>query len=320
MRYLDTILSNMHVLSAEQFDPKELGQIFKQADKFRKKCETVQGKRELARLHSGQQICSLFYEPSTRTRLSFEAAAFKLGMGVISTENAGEFSSAAKGETIEDTMKVLSEYGFTAIVIRSKETGAVQRGAAASSVPVINAGDGAGEHPTQAILDAYTIQRRHGRLKNLKVVMGGDLKHGRTVRSLSQILAKYPGNHISYVSMPVLQIGDDIKTILDDHGTSYTETSDMNEVLHDADVVYWTRLQKERLANPEAVPAGGFVIDMTTLEALPKAAIIMHPLPRVDEIATEVDSDPRAIYFEQAGNGLYIRMALLDRATVRAVQ
>jgi aspartate carbamoyltransferase catalytic subunit len=148
--------------------------------------------------------------------------------------------------------------------------------------------------------------------------MGGDLKHGRTARSLSQVLAKYDNNHITYVSMPELQIGDDIKIALDDHGTSFEETSDMYEPLHDADVVYWTRLQKERLENPDSIPQGGFVIDRTALESMSENAIIMHPLPRIDEITTEVDGDPRAKYFEQAENGLYVRMALLDRAASSA--
>lgn len=304
----------MHVLAANQFSPPEMDSIFKQADEMRFECQETEGRRKLAGTHIGEQICSTFYEPSTRTKASFELAAIKLGMGIFETENAGEFSSISKGETIEDTVRVLSSYGVSAIVLRTKEEGAAARAASASPVPVINAGDGKGEHPTQSLLDAYTIQHELGRLSGLRIVMGGDLKNGRTIRSLSQVLAKYPDNHITYVSMPELQIGDDIKTLLDDHATSYDETSDMYDALHNADVVYWTRLQKERLENPEAIPGGGFVIDKVALEAMSKDAIIMHPLPRIDEIATEVDDDPRAKYFIQAENGLYIRMALLDRA------
>lgn len=304
----------MHILTAKQFTCDEMVVIFKKADEFRELLKTSKGRRQLATLHAGEHICSLFYEPSTRTKASFEIAAKKLGMGLFETENAGEFSSVSKGETIEDTVKVLGSYGSTAIILRSKEEGMATRAAYASAVPVINAGDGKGEHPTQSLLDLYTIQRECGRLENLKVVMGGDLKHGRTVRSLSQVLAKYPGNHITFVSIPELQISQDIKTILDEYKVTYTETSDMHSAFKDADVVYWTRLQKERLSNPDDAPEDGFTIDTAALQSLPKKAIIMHPLPRIDEITTEVDDDPRAKYFSQAENGLYIRMALLDQA------
>ena len=304
----------MHVLAASQFSPEEMGEVFELADQFKEMCHTPEGKRELAAMHVGEQVCSTFYEPSTRTKASFELAALKLGMGVFETENAGEFSSVSKGETIEDTVRVLGSYGVAAIILRTKEEGLAAQAASVSLVPIINGGDGKGEHPTQSLLDVYTIQESLGRLEGLKVVMGGDLQNGRTVRSLSQVLAKYPGNHITYVSMPELQIGEDIKTVLQDQDTTYEETTDMYEPLHDADVVYWTRLQKERLENPEAIPQGGFVIDSTALETMSENAIIMHPLPRIDEISTDVDDDPRAKYFEQAENGLYVRMALLDQA------
>lgn len=304
----------MHVLSADQFTPDNLLQLFAQADAMRAALQDVRTRRQLAQKHLDKQICSLFYEPSTRTRTSFEAAALKLGMGVVSTENAAEFSSAAKGETIEDTTRVLNQYGFAAIVIRHPETGTVARAAAVSSVPILNAGDGKGEHPTQSLLDAYTIYRQFGRLDNLKVVMGGDLKQGRTVRSLARILAKYPGNQLTFISVPQLQMADDIKQFLKDSGTNFSESSELSGNLNDADVIYWTRLQKERLDTGSKIDAGGFVITAEHLKHMSEQAIIMHPLPRVDEIAIEVDDDPRAKYFEQAGNGLYIRMALLDQA------
>lgn len=299
-----------HVLSAQQFTPRQLGQIFERADEFRKKLSTQKGKRELQNLHCGNVLATLFYEPSTRTRLSFESAAQRLGMGLISTENAGEFSSAIKGETIEDTIRVVDAYADV-IVIRHKETGAVDKAAAVSGVPVINAGDGKGEHPTQALLDAYTIHREKGTLENLKVVLGGDLAHGRTVRSLAQMLSHYKGNELRFVSTPELQIGEDIKSHLKEKGVKFIETDDMNAALHGADVVYWTRLQKERLKDPGQ--ESGFVIDQAAMQAMPDNAIIMHPLPRVDEIHTTVDNDPRAKYFAQAENGLYIRMALIDQ-------
>lgn len=302
----------MDVLSVDQFDTKQLEDIFSLASTIEKRLKDKKGTLELAQKHFGKQVCTLFYEPSTRTRLSFETAALKLGMGVVSTENAAGFSSAAKGETIEDTINVLNTYGLTAVVMRHTEKGAAAKAASVSKVPIVNAGDGTGEHPTQALLDAYTIQKQFGRLDNLRVVMGGDLKYGRTVRSLCQLLALYPGNHISFVSIPELQMGDDIKDLLKKSGTTFGETENVADVFPDTDVVYWTRLQKERLENPGSLGSGGFTLTKENVELLPKEAIILHPLPRVDEITIDVDSDPRAKYFEQAGNGLYIRMALLD--------
>jgi aspartate carbamoyltransferase catalytic subunit len=303
----------MHVLTADQFAPEDISGLFKQAEQFRTQLESGKGRQELAKRHYDKQICSLFYEPSTRTRSSFEAAALKLGMGVVSTENAAEFSSASKGETIEDTTRVLNQYGFSAIVIRHPETGAVAKAAAVSSVPILNAGDGKGEHPTQSLLDIYTIYREFGRLDNLKIVMGGDLRNGRTVRSLATILAKYPGNKICFVSIPELQMAGDIKQLLKKSGTAFKETAELAKAFDGADVIYWTRLQKERLGANTPINGAGFTIDAKSLGLIPDKAIIMHPLPRVGEIAVEVDSDPRAKYFEQAGNGLYIRMALLDQ-------
>lgn len=303
----------MHVLSADQFERDTLGAIFKHAQDMSWELNPSNDhRRELAERHVGQQVCSLFYEPSTRTRISFESAAAKLGMGVISTENAELFSSAAKGETLEDTIRVLDGYGFSAIIMRHKETGAANRAAAVSKTPVINAGDGAGEHPTQSLLDVFTIYDSFKRVDDLNIVIGGDLKYGRTARSLAKILAKYDNNHITFISVPEFQIGDDIKTLLDESGTTYTETSDMHEPMHDADVVYWTRLQEERISEADDLPSESLTINAGTLEILPKDSIIMHPLPRVGEIDPAIDSDPRAQYFKQAENGLYVRMALLD--------
>lgn len=303
----------MHVVSIDQFDPESLKKLFARADEMKSALESKNLRVELARKHNAKQICSLFYEPSTRTRLSFEAAAMKLGMDVVSTENAGQFSSAAKGETLEDTFNILNGHHYTAVVMRHNETGAAERAAKISKAPIINAGDGKGEHPTQALLDAYTIHRQVGRLDDLRVVMGGDLKYGRTVRSLARLLSLFPNNHITFVSIPQLQMEQDIKDLLDKAGTTYDETADLAKAFKDANVVYWTRLQKERLENPGSIETGGFNLNKQNISYLPKEAIIMHPLPRVDEISVEVDNDPRAKYFEQAENGLYIRMALLDQ-------
>lgn len=298
-----------HVLAAGQFDKEELSKIFKHAESMRTALSKMDTRLKLARTHQGKVLATLFYEPSTRTRLSFEAAAQRLGAGLISTENASEFSSAIKGETIEDTIRTVGCYA-DAIVLRHKETGAADRAAAVSTVPIINAGDGTGEHPTQALLDLYTIYREKGRLDNLHIVIGGDLKHGRTARSLTHLLSMYPGIRITFVSVPELQMSRDVTEHLEETGTKYTETDDLLGSLHDVDVVYWTRLQKERLADPSI--ESSFIIDQAALQAMPETAIIMHPLPRVKEIETSVDSDPRAKYFDQVQNGLYLRMSLLD--------
>ncbi len=305
-------MNNKHLLTADEFSPEQLKALFEHADAMRTTLTDEKARKELATKHIDKQVCSLFYEPSTRTRSSFEAAAMKLGMGVVSTENASEFSSAAKGETITDTTQVLNQYGFSAIIIRHPQTGAVAEAASVSEAPIINAGDGKGDHPSQSLLDTYTIYRKFGRLNNLRVVMGGDLRNGRTVRSLAKILAKYQGNHLVFVSLPELQMADDIKEILTATGTTFEESSEMEQAFKNADVIYWTRLQKERLQGDASISSGGFVIDKNSLKYIDEHAIIMHPLPRVGEITEEVDADPRAIYFEQAGNGLYIRMALLD--------
>lgn len=303
----------MHVISAEQFTPAQIKSIFSRAD-FLKQADKNDGqRRELADRHKGRQLATMFFQPSTRTRLSFETAGAKLGLGVISTENAREHSSSSKGETIEDTMQILNGYNIDIVVIRHNESGSVPRAAAASKYPVINAGDGRdGEHPTQSLLDAYTIYENHGRLDNLKIVMGGDLLQSRTIRSLSLLLSKYKGNRITFVSIPEFQVAEDVKAALKKAGVSFSLTDDMAKAFKSADVVYWTRLQIEYLEDKSALPKGGLVIDKKSLKLMPKKAIIMHPLPRVDEIKSNVDNDPRAKYFDQASNGLYVRMALID--------
>ncbi len=298
-----------HLVAAKQLTPEVLSELMQKADEYRKLLETPEGRKQLRELYPDKIVATLFYEPSTRTRLSHESAAQRLGAGIISTENALEFSSAIKGETIEDTVRVVAGYA-DAIVIRHKETGIVDRAAAASPVSVINAGDGTGEHPTQALLDVYTIWREMGTLEGLNVLMGGDLAHGRTVRSLAQVMSNYKGTSFTFVSTPQLQMGDDIKALLKERGVAYTETDDVNEAVKQADVVYWTRLQKERLEDPTL--EAGFVIDETVLKSMKEKSIIMHPLPRVSEITAGVDADPRAAYFRQSHNGVYVRMALLD--------
>jgi aspartate carbamoyltransferase catalytic subunit len=302
-----------HILRADQFDHNELARLFGRAIFFMEQDKLIKTRRDTLQLHQGRIMVSMFYEPSTRTRFSFEIAAAKLGMAVVGTENAAEFSSAAKGETIEDTVRVLNEYGVDAICMRTKEDGHAARAAAVSNVAVINGGDGKAEHPTQAVLDAFTIHRQFGRLDNLRVVMGGDLAHGRTVRSLAQLLSTYKDNHIVFISTPELQMSKDVLDYLKKNNTTFEQTDDIEKAFTGADVVYWTRLQLERHSDTKlSQKAKTFTIDNSALQFLPKTAIVMHPLPRVHEIAAEVDSDPRAVYFKQAGNGLYVRMAMLD--------
>lgn len=305
-----------HFISTEQLSHPLVEDFFIAADEMRALDQgTNADRRELASRHIGRQLISLFYEPSTRTRLSFELAATKLGIGVVSTENAREFSSAAKGETIEDTIRNLAHYNADALVMRHHETGAAARAIAVAPdhMAIINAGDGKGEHPTQALLDAYTIRNHTGGLNGVDIVLGGDLRQGRTARSLSKLLATYANNRITFVSAPGFEMADDIKDYLDEHHTSWRQTTDVHEAVQDAAVVYWTRLQRERLGADEMVEQDAqFIIDNSVLASMREDAILMHPLPRIDEIASEVDTDPRAQYFRQAGNGMYVRMALLD--------
>jgi aspartate carbamoyltransferase catalytic subunit len=264
----------------------------------------------------GQLLVTLFYEPSTRTRFSFEAAMYRLGGQVLSAENAAQASSAAKGETLEDAMRIVSGYG-DAIVLRHPEVGAVERAARAADVPVISAGDGAGHHPTQALLDLYTIKKELGRLHHLRVGLAGDLRHGRTARSLALLLSRFPGNELLMISPPELRMGTDVLDQLKD--ARVDETDDFHGAITGLDVLYQTRIQAERFASPDEYERhrGVYVVTVDLMHRLPGHAILIHPLPRVGEIDPLVDADPRAAYFRQARNGLWIRMAVLDWAMGR---
>jgi aspartate carbamoyltransferase catalytic subunit len=296
-----------HVLESQQFSRELLDEIFERADSMR-----ADPRRVATRLQ-GRIMAALFYEPSTRTRLSFESAMLRLGGRTIGTDNAREFSSAAKGETLEDTIRIVGGYADV-IVLRHHEAGAAARAAAVSDVPVINAGDGKGQHPTQALLDLYTIKDELGRVDGVRVAVVGDLANGRTARSLAYLLSKYRDVELWFVAPPQVRMGRDIKDHLDEHDVRWHETEDLDGVLPKVDVVYQTRIQKERFPDEESYQAvrGIYVVDADTMERLSPYAIVMHPLPRVDEIDAAVDADPRAAYFRQARNGVQIRMALLD--------
>lgn len=263
----------------------------------------------------GKVLATLFYEPSTRTRLSFETAMIKLGGGVISTENAKEFSSAVKGETIEDTIRVLESYA-DCIVIRHYEEGTAARAAAVSKVPVINAGDGKGQHPTQALLDIYTIYKEIGRVDGIKIAMVGDLSSGRTVRSLCYLLGKFKDIEIIFISPENLKMKSDIKEYLRNHNIKYREETNLDKVLPEVDIVYMTRIQKERITLADYERAKGkYVINIANLNLLKSTSRIMHPLPKIEEINIPIDvekTDKRIAYFRQAENGLYMRMAILN--------
>lgn len=260
---------------------------------------------------AGKIVVIFFDEESTRTRVSFEIATAKLG-GQFFT-SIGKFSSRAKGETMEDTAKVICGYQPDAIVLRTPEEGMVKKIAEFSTVPIINAGDGTGQHPTQALLDLYTIQERLGKISGTWMAMTGDLNRGRTVRSLAYLYAKFPNVKISFVAPEVAKMKNDVKDYLNKHGVWFEERYDLREVADKVDIIYSTRIQRERGGNVllNYGPPSFWKVNQEVLNLMKKEAIVMHPLPHLDEIAPEVDRDPRAAYFRQAENGLYIRMALL---------
>lgn len=297
-----------HVVGSEQFNKEALETVFAEALKM----ERVKPGVPEADMLKGYIMSTLFYEPSTRTRLSFESAMGKLGGTILSTESAGEYSSAAKGETLEDTIRTVEGYA-DCIVIRHFQEGSARRAAHVAGVPIINAGDGPGQHPSQALLDAYTIKREIGRLENFKIGMVGDLANGRTVRSLCMLLSLYKGIKVYFVAPEVVKMRQDIKDLLTSRGIDWQEVTDLKEVAAEVDVLYQTRIQKERFTNLDdyAKARGKYIIDPSIVSLMKPSARIMHPLPRVDEITVEVDSDPRAAYFRQAKNGLFVRMALL---------
>lgn len=302
---LSAIIETMkHIIESQQFDQELLEKLFKRADAH------LKNKHRPLR---GKIMASLFYEPSTRTRFSFESAMLRLGGSVISTENAKEFSSAAKGETLEDSIRVIGNYADV-IVLRHFEEGASRRASLASTVPVINAGDGGGQHPTQALLDLYTIKKEIGEIDGVKIAMVGDLKNGRTVRSLSYLLGKYDGVEIWFISPKALRMDKDVLSYLKKHQVKYQEVESWKDLLGVVDVVYQTRIQKERFKSPGAYKKykGSYVLTPKEVSVMKSSAIVMHPLPRVDEIELAVDQLPQAKYFYQARYGLYIRMALLE--------
>lgn len=299
-----------YLISATQFADRELLEnLFASAAEM----ERHDSERTLRLSLSGRILATIFYEPSTRTRLSFEAAMQKLGGGILTAENARENSSAAKGESIADAIRVIGGYADV-IVMRHFEEGAAKAAAQISPVPLINAGDGAGEHPTQALVDIYTIMKELGGVEGRRIALVGDLLYGRTIHSLLQLLCLYPGVSIDLISPKNLRLPAKYIDYLKQNNVDFRESDTLEESIRHADVLYITRVQRERFAvvsEYEAIKDSYFV-DEEIAARLKPDAIILHALPRLNEIDPAVDNNPRAAYFRQAKNGLYVRMALLD--------
>ncbi|MCI9365604.1 MAG: aspartate carbamoyltransferase [Clostridia bacterium] len=291
-----------HILSSDQFTREDLEEIIELTDKVRN------NQKEYSHKLDDKIIAVMFYEPSTRTRLSFETAALKLGAKIITTENANVASSATKGETIEDTVKIISGYADAMVIRHRSDTSAVQA-ASVNKMPILNAGAGKGEHPSQSLLDIYTIKKKKGKIDGIKVAIVGDLKYGRTIHSLLRLLSLYDNIEVYGLSIDAFALPQEYIDMLKEKGIEYKTCNRFEELPRDIDVIYQTRIQTERFeGNFENAE---FIIDQKVLDTFSKDTIILHPLPRVTEISPEIDDDPRACYFEQAHNGLFVRMVLL---------
>lgn len=294
-----------HLMSPLDFSVEELDQLFDLAndiehnpDKYAHACDR-------------KKLATCFYEPSTRTRLSFESAMLNLGGQVIGFSDANS-SSAAKGESVADTIRVISCFADICAMRHPKE-GAPMVAASHSSIPVINAGDGGHQHPTQTLTDLLTIRSLKGRLGNFTIGLCGDLKFGRTVHSLINALVRYEGIHFIFISPTELRIPDYIIEILQEKGISYREVISLDEVMPELDLLYMTRVQKERFFNEEDYIRlkDFYILDDAKMQNAKSDMLVLHPLPRVNEISVDVDSDPRAVYFKQVQYGVYVRMALI---------
>lgn len=274
--------------------------------------DIISNPKKYAHVCDGKKLATLFFEPSTRTRLSFEAAMYELGGNVIGFSEASS-TSASKGETVEDTVRIVSNYADI-IAMRHPLEGAPRVAVTKTLVPIINAGDGGHAHPTQTFADLLTFYREKGRLDNLTIGLCGDLKFGRTVHSLIKAMCRYKNIKFVLIAPNELQVPDYIiKDVLEPSGTKYVQVESMDAVMPDLDVLYMTRIQRERFFSAEEYLKyeNAFILDLDKLQNAKSDLTIMHPLPRVNEIATDVDDDPRAKYFEQALNGKYVRMALI---------
>lgn len=295
-----------HLLSPLDFTVSELDSLLNLANDIEANPE------KYAHACEGKKLATCFYEPSTRTRLSFEAAMLNLGGSVLGFSSA-DSSSAAKGESVSDTIRVISCYADICAIRHPKE-GAALVASSHSLIPVINAGDGGHQHPTQTLTDLLTIYSLKGRLGNLKIGLCGDLKFGRTVHSLINALIRYPGVEFILISPEELRIPGYIREdVLDVNHIPYKEVERLEDAITDLDLLYMTRVQRERFFNEEDYirMKDFYILDKAKMKLAPKDMLVLHPLPRVNEISTEVDADPRAVYFKQARYGVYVRMALI---------
>ena len=294
-----------HVIESQQFTVPLLMELF---DRTRRMEKIVA--RGGTQDYEHKVMATLFYKSSTRTRFSFESAMYRLGGRVLSTENGKEFSSEIKGESLEDTIRIIANYSDV-IVLRHTDEGAAKRAATVSPVPIINAGEGnGGQHPTQALLDLYTIYNECKTINGLSVALIGALDNGRTVRSLTYLLSKFDRIKFYFIAPPEMQVKPDILAYLDKYRVHYELTNDPKKIISQVDVVYQTRIDRERLQKSD-IDLSLYNIDTDVLKKMKSNAIIMHPLPRSVEIDQAIDADPRAVYFRQSRNGLFVRMALL---------
>jgi aspartate carbamoyltransferase catalytic subunit len=292
-----------HIISSSSFTKEALIALFAQTTEIKRDPASYQ------KALSGKVIATLFYEPSTRTRLSFESAILRLGAHLISMENASVASSTVKGESLADMIRIVEGYA-DAIVMRHYENNAAAKASEVASIPVVNAGDGSGEHPTQALLDCFTIWEERAGLDELSIAVIGDLRYGRTVHSLVKLLSLFPKLTVYGVSLEGLGLGEVYIRHIETNGGKYVSCSSLMDVPDDIDVLYQTRTQRERMNKHES-DVEEIIIDLPTLQRFAAHTMVLHPLPRNEEIAPEVDADPRARYFEQAKNGMWVRMALL---------
>lgn len=294
-----------HLMSPLDFTVEELNQLFDLANDIEKNPE------KYAHICAGKKLATCFYEPSTRTRLSFEAAMLNLGGSVIGFSDAGS-SSAAKGESVSDTIRVISCFADICAMRHPKE-GAPMVAATRSKIPVINAGDGGHQHPTQTLTDLLTIRSLKGRLDNFTIGLCGDLKFGRTVHSLINALVRYDNIHFIFISPEELRVPDYITDMLKEKGITYEEVISLESCMPQLDLLYMTRVQKERFFNEEDYVRlkDFYILDKAKMQLAKEDMLVLHPLPRVNEISVEVDDDPRAAYFPQVQYGVYVRMALI---------
>ena len=294
-----------HLINITDFSVDEITAVLDLADKM------IADPKAYGDCMRGRILATLFFEPSTRTRLSFESAMLTLGGQVLGFAGA-DSSSTTKGETLTDTIRVVSSY-CDIIAMRHPKEGAPMAAGLCSSVPIINAGDGGHNHPTQTLTDLMTIRREKGRLDHMVVCLCGDLKFGRTVHSLIGAMSRYPGVQFVLISPPELRVPDYILRALDEQSIPYHEVESMEEAMPELDVLYMTRVQKERFFNEADYIRlkDTYILDPEKLQSAKKDLRILHPLPRVNEISTRVDADPRAVYFKQARNGRFVRMALI---------